>query len=404
MHQDQVEEKCSTIHPLKRTEQQYEEFKPKNSWMYASDGNVGCTPCHEVNNLGVRASRGVAMLQWADGNVTFYRSTRTVQLSSLRKKICEHRNSKAHQDAINILETAKKDVLLNLNAQSEQTAFQFTARVFRTAYYVAKNSKPFTDFEKIINLQLANFVDMGRVLHSKTVAVDIIEHISSHMKKKILTKIIASGSKINVLADEFTRVGDKSTLIVFLRASIDGKAAPINFPLDLVQLESQCASHIADKIVDCLLKNGYSIGFCSDGASAMLGTKSGVGILLEGKFPDKILWHCLNHRLKLAVGIALEIIGESVIQMTFSHFLNIYIRCTASHQRTSVNLTNVSMICKRPSKESSSFRAVSAVWHSFPALAQHFDKASNDETRQSTKKARFQGILSKFCATNLLKI
>ena len=104
---------------------------------------------------------------------------------------------------------------------------------------------------------------------------------------------------------------------MFLRASINGKAAPINFPLDLVELESLCASHIADKIVDCLLKNGYSIellqkviiGFCSDGASVMLGTKSGVGKLLEDKFSAIILWHCLNHILELAVGIALEIIG-----------------------------------------------------------------------------------------------
>ena len=81
--------------------------------------------------------------------------------------------------------------------------------MFRTAYYVAKNSKPFTDFEKLINLQQANSIDMGRVLHSKTVAVDIIEHISLHMKKKLLTKIIESRSKINVLANESTRVGDK---------------------------------------------------------------------------------------------------------------------------------------------------------------------------------------------------
>ena len=173
--------------------------------------------------------------------------------------MCEHRNSKAHQDAINILETAKKDVLLNLNAQSEQTAFQFTARVFRTANYVAKNSKPFTDFEKLINLQQANSIDMRRVLHSKTVDVDIIEHISSHMKKKNFNQKYREQNKINVLADESTRVGDKSILIVFLRASIDGKTAPINFPLDLVELESLCASHIANKIVDCLLKNGYSI-------------------------------------------------------------------------------------------------------------------------------------------------
>ena len=100
---------------------------------------------------------------------------------------------------------------------------------------------------------------MGRVLHSKTVGVDLIEHISSHMKKKRLTKIIESRSKTNVLTDESTRVGDKSTLIVFLRASVNGKAAPINFPLDLVEFESLCASHIADKIVHCLLKNGYTI-------------------------------------------------------------------------------------------------------------------------------------------------
>ena len=82
--------------------------------MYSSDGKVGCTPCREVNNLGIRASRGVNIsTQWADGNVTSYGSTRMVQLSSLRKKIREHRNSKAHQEAINILVTAKKDVLRN---------------------------------------------------------------------------------------------------------------------------------------------------------------------------------------------------------------------------------------------------------------------------------------------------
>ena len=55
------------------------------------------------------------------------------------------------------------------------------------------------DFEKLINLQQANSINMGRVLYSKTVAVDISEHISSHIKKKIFTKIIESRSKINVL-------------------------------------------------------------------------------------------------------------------------------------------------------------------------------------------------------------
>ena len=59
----------------------------KNSWMYASDGKVGCTPCHEVNNLGVKASRGVNIsTQWADGNLTFYGCTRTVNFHHFEKR------------------------------------------------------------------------------------------------------------------------------------------------------------------------------------------------------------------------------------------------------------------------------------------------------------------------------
>ena len=38
----------------------------------------------------------------------------------------------------------------------------------------------------------------------------------------------------------------------------------------------------------------------------MLGTKSGVGKFLKDHFPDIVLWHCLNHRLELAVGNALD--------------------------------------------------------------------------------------------------
>ena len=48
------------------------------------------------------------------------------------------------------------------------------------------------------------------------------------MKKKLLTETIQSRNKIIVLTDESTGLSDKSTLIVFFRASVDSKAAPIN--------------------------------------------------------------------------------------------------------------------------------------------------------------------------------
>ena len=50
------------------------------------------------------------------------------------------------------------------------------------------------------------------------------------------------------------------------------------------------------------------------------------------------------------------------------------------------------------------FRAVSAVWHSFPALSQHFHKASNDETIQSIKRLHFKNYYQNYAQQVLLKI
>ena len=109
VNQDQVEEKCSTLYPLIWSKQQYEEFKQKNSWMYASDGKAECTPCREVNKLGVRAFRGVNIsTQWADGNVTSYGSTKTVQLLSLRKKNREPRTQKRTKKLLIFLRRQRK--------------------------------------------------------------------------------------------------------------------------------------------------------------------------------------------------------------------------------------------------------------------------------------------------------
>ena len=127
-------------------------------------------------------------------------------------------------------------------------------------------------------------------------------------------------------------MGASSTLIVFLRASVDSKAAPISFPLDLIELESLCASHIAEQIVDCLQNNGYSIellrkvfiGFCSERSSVTVGIQSGVGNLLKDKFPDIISWHFFNHRLELAEGNALEIVSTNGFQSFLQHLCSLY--------------------------------------------------------------------------------
>jgi len=118
------------------------------------------------------------------------------------QNINEHKNYQVHKETINILEIAKKNVLKTREQWIERPFAHFVhSRIakleyakrtnslsihcssFWTAYYMAKNNKPFTNFESLINLQEGNSKDMGRVLHSTTVAVDTIGRVSSQMKK-----------------------------------------------------------------------------------------------------------------------------------------------------------------------------------------------------------------------------
>ena len=48
------------------------------------------------------------------------------------------------------------------------------------------------------------------------------------------------------------------------------------------------------------------VAFASDGASVMVGRESGVATKLKDLFPHLKTWHCLNHRLELAVGDAVS--------------------------------------------------------------------------------------------------
>jgi hypothetical protein len=75
------------------------------------------------------------------------------------------------------------------------------------------------------------------------------------------------------------------------------------------KIKGQDSNTIVEELIKCLNKHGFSheylsrnlVAFASDGASAMIGSNSGVATQLVQLFPRIVLWHCLNHRLELAV-------------------------------------------------------------------------------------------------------
>ena len=128
------------------------------------------------------------------------------------------------------------------------------------------------------------------------------------MQKKIVNSIVSSSSKLSVLIDEATSLSHKSAMTVNVKASIDGATPEFVF-LELVELESQKAEGIEEALLSCLDAAGFSeewlqknwISFVSDGASVMLGKNSGVATRLTARYPNLFTWHCMNHRLELAV-------------------------------------------------------------------------------------------------------
>lgn len=68
------------------------------------------------------------------------------------------------------------------------------------------------------------------------------------------------------------------------------------------------AKYIYDGLLSCLQRGGLSmqylkenvISLVTDGASVMLGRKSGVAKLFLDDFPNATVWHCASHRLDLS--------------------------------------------------------------------------------------------------------
>jgi len=97
-------------------------------------------------------------------------------------------------------------------AHQMQQQHEETCRVFRTAYYIAESNRPYTDHPDLVELQELNDVNFGRVLHSNVICSDIIDHISSEMRRAVIKGMVAPNAPCAVLIDESTGLAIKGFL------------------------------------------------------------------------------------------------------------------------------------------------------------------------------------------------
>ena len=245
-------------------------------------------------------------MEWANCRIVASGKNKEVQQAFLRKKMNLHFSSQVHHDCVKQLKDCSNNMVKCIDNLNEKH-MDSTIKVFNTVYSLAKRSRPFCDIEHEIELQIKNGVDMGVGLHSRKTAVKIVDHIATQIRKELFSKIIEKSLKICIIIDEASNVSSKPVLVIFIKIE-DCNISPMIF-LDLVELGGQGAEEIYTCLLNSLhlvgfdkeyLKN-HLIAFCSDGASVMLGRRSGVGIRLKNDFPNIILWHCLSHRLQLVL-------------------------------------------------------------------------------------------------------
>jgi len=221
--------------------------------------------CRKVRTLRVEAKMGMKISkEWASGTITFFGESRQQQLTSPRKKIFDHKESSCHKAAAKLLLEADKAALetVVLKAQSQEAAV--TAKIFHTAYKVAKENQSFHNFESEVDVQELNGVDMGCILHSTNACINIVNHIGEEMLRNLTKEVIKSDSKFAIMIDESTTLSNASTLIIYVRTCLagTGMSSPVNLFIDLVELENVTAKGILDSLLGCLKSYGMTEESC----------------------------------------------------------------------------------------------------------------------------------------------
>lgn len=229
------------------------------------------------------------------------------------------------------------------------------------------------------------------------------------MKKELISYLQTSALPFPVLVDESTRLSSKTALIIYIRVAVDSEVC--NYFYDLLEIDNGATgSNIVTAIFDSLKETGLVavsknfIGFATDGASVMRGEKAGAGgaILRSLAKADFKSFHCMAHKMELAVNMATKTSGEV---QRFRMFVD---TLYAFYHRSPKNAYELRSVAGELSMEilkvsqvftvrwvASCYRAVKALETDFSALFTHLNKSSQEQRRSSQERSKCAGLARK---------
>lgn len=403
-----------TKYPTGCSLEQFQCWQKTRPWLSVTDdGKVKCDVCAKISSLGLHTDIGQHKLSenaFATGTVVECKNSK-----KLLKKIDKHRDSSFHETCTKITEQKERNYIVTstnraqmLFEEREGENIITTEKIFRTAYECAHSQLSFSEHNRLIALQQLNGIDCGRVLHSDHSCSEIIEFVAEKMCKKIIKHIVDTKALFSIMIDESTSCSNDQSIIIYIRTLYDNEPSVYFFGLVPVTLAT--AAGIYDTVMKFLEKQGLSesileqqlISFCSDGASTMMGSVSGVATLLQTRFKGIHVFHCMAHRLELAVKRAVDTVNAA------SHFRDVVDGIYKIYSMSPKNQREINEIASESGTYLlkvrkvfdvrwvfSSFSAVKALLRNYAALHDHFNQCSTDTSKNSKERSKYVGLLRK---------
>jgi hypothetical protein len=146
--------------------------------------------------------------------------------------------------------------------------------------------------------------------------------------------------------------------------------------------------------------NSCLIGACSDGASTMLGKHSGVLTRIQNVYPNILLWHCMCHRVELAVGDSVAAVSSvNHVKSFLDKLYSLYSQSPQMVRELEEVACDLECQLNRIGRvldvrwAASSHRTLQAIWKNYPALHKHFEQCSVDPSKKSNH-SMFKGLLN----------
>ena len=170
------------------SEQQKQSFLHSNKWLLIESGKLGCALCKQFDSLGPYITQGQHVSkEWASSQIALtvgksgqQEPSDAANMKAIRNKIYKHRPSQAHKSVQRMLTDGEEDCMGQEVLNSQRRSTKTTIKCLRTAYYVAKRNRLFSDYESLISLQETNEMDLGTVLHGRTTCTSM--HDQGHIK------------------------------------------------------------------------------------------------------------------------------------------------------------------------------------------------------------------------------